>query len=155
MISALLPVAAGILRREGRILVCRRRSGGPFGLKWEFPGGKIQEGESPTEALVRELEEELCIEAEPGPEVERIEHHYAEGRPVRLHFFEVTSFRGEPRNNNFDEIRWSEPSGCLDLDWLEADRPLVQRLARSGGRALPARVGPDTMKASNSPDGTV
>ncbi|MGD8375141.1 MAG: (deoxy)nucleoside triphosphate pyrophosphohydrolase [Acidobacteriota bacterium] len=126
-------VAAGILRRGDRILACRRRLEGAFPGKWELPGGKLQDGESPGQALVRELREELAVEARPGREVARVRHEYADHAPVRLHFFEVESFQGEPRNLAFEEIRWASPRELLELDWLEADRPLVRRLAGPHG----------------------
>ncbi len=136
-------VAAGILRRGDRILACRRAAGDAFALKWELPGGKLQARESPAEALVRELHEELAIHAQPGPEVERRTHTYPGRPPVHLHFFEVLRFDGEPRNQEFDTIRWAAPTELLDLDWLEADLPLVQRLTAAAGRPLPPRRAED------------
>lgn len=136
-----LEVAAGILRREGRILACQRRAGDRFGLKWELPGGKLRPGEGAAEALVRELREELGIDSRPGRQVGRIEHRYEGGTNVRLFFFEIERFEGEPANLAFEEIRWTDPAELPDLDWLDADRPVVQRLA-TGPASLPAGQGP-------------
>jgi 8-oxo-dGTP diphosphatase len=130
-------VAAGILRRDERILACRRLPGGPFGLKWELPGGKLRPGEEPAEALVRELREELGVAARVGPLVERTTHTYPGPFTVDLLFFEVEGFEGEPRNLGFDAIRWAAASELEGLDWLEADRRLARRLARNSGRPLP------------------
>ena len=84
----MITVTAGILTDGGRMLVCQRRAGGRFPLKWEFPGGKVEDGESPEACLRRELREELAIEAEVGPEIYRTEHRYPNGFAVRLLFFQ-------------------------------------------------------------------
>ena len=98
-------------------------------LKWEFPGGKIEDGEQPRDALRRELEEELSIEAVIGDEVARIVHEYPGGGSVELRFFEVHSYQGEIENRIFREMRWVERSELTKLDFLEADLQLVRDLA--------------------------
>ena len=128
--SPIVEVVAGILRREGNILACQRRIGSPFGGQWELPGGKIRAGEGPREALVRELQEELGVTAQPGAQVERIRHHYPDHATVELRFYEIDSFQGEPENLCFEEIRWVPAPELPDLPWLEADWPLVRQLAR-------------------------
>ena len=127
-IAPLIPVAAGILTRGDHILICQRHHSDRYGLQWEFPGGKIRDGESPQLALRRELEEELAIEAEIGPEVFRLRHHYPD-RYVEVSFFRVDSFRREPANRVFEAIAWARPSQLPGYDFLEADRELVKRLA--------------------------
>src|SRR3954453_15333383 len=99
-------VVAALIERNGRILVCRRRADHPHPLKWEFPGGKVEPGELPAEALLRELREELAIEAEIGPEVARYHFAYPGKKPILLIFFTVTQFSPEPRNCVFQEIVW-------------------------------------------------
>jgi len=136
-----LEVAAGILRRDGQVLACQRLPEGRFGLRWEFPGGKIERGESPAEALRRELREELGIGAEIGAEVARIGHRYPDHPPVLLHFFEVARFEPEPRNLAFAAIHWAASTELAALDWLEADRDLVRRLAASVGPLPPLVAG--------------
>jgi 8-oxo-dGTP diphosphatase len=123
-------VTAGILRDGERVLICQRRAGGRFGLKWEFPGGKIEGGESAEECLRRELREELDIEAEIGAEVYRTEHRYPGGFSVRLLFFQVNGYAGTPASLDFERIEWVEQERLPEYDFLEADRELVNRLAR-------------------------
>ncbi len=118
-------VTAAIIRDGGRVLVCQRRRGGAFALKWEFPGGKMEDGEDPRACLARELREELGIEASIGPEVHRTSHCYPNGFAVELMFYRVTGFRGAPENRAFEEIRWAEAAELGDLDFLEADRELI------------------------------
>ena len=124
-----IPVAAGILVRGQRILICQRQRSDPYGLQWEFPGGKLHAGESGERALRRELEEELGIEAEIGQEIFRLRHRYPD-RHVEVIFFRVTSFRGEPRNRVFESIAWVPRGDLPGYGFLEADRDLVARIAR-------------------------
>lgn len=126
---SLIPVAAGILTRGERILICQRHHSDAYGLEWEFPGGKISGGETPRAALKRELEEELGIEAEVGLEVFRLSHRYPD-RFVEVAFFRVESFRGEPQNRVFEAIVWARRKELPTYAFLEADRELVRRLAR-------------------------
>jgi 8-oxo-dGTP diphosphatase len=122
-------VVAAIILNKNRILVCQRTRHQPMPLKWEFPGGKIEEGEQPRDALRRELEEELGIEATIGNELRRIHHQYPGGGSVELRFFEVSSYLGEIENRIFREIRWADRKELPTLDFLEADLPLVTDLA--------------------------
>ena len=122
-------VVAGLIRRDGRILICRRRADQPHAHKWEFPGGKLEPGESPPEALARELREELAIEARIAGEVERYEFCYPGGRPLLLIFHAVDEFAGELRNRVFQEIRWTEVVTLPQFDFLEGDVQFVRRLA--------------------------
>jgi 8-oxo-dGTP diphosphatase len=121
-------VAALVLDGE-KILVCQRTRHQTMPLKWEFPGGKIENGEQPRDALRRELEEELGIQAEIGDEVSRIRHEYPNGGSVELRFFSVRHYTGELQNRIFRDIRWAERSELLSFDFLEADLSLVRELA--------------------------
>ncbi|MHB8541289.1 MAG: (deoxy)nucleoside triphosphate pyrophosphohydrolase [Candidatus Acidiferrales bacterium] len=127
--STMLVVAAVIVR-DGRVLACQRSRSGQFPLKWEFPGGKVQDGESPQAALARELQEELRVSATVGAEIHRTRHSYAEMRePVELIFFEATIASGEIDNRVFERIEWIEPRKLPGMDFLDADRELVLKLA--------------------------
>jgi 8-oxo-dGTP diphosphatase len=122
-------VVAGIIRRGERILVCQRRRSDAYGLQWEFPGGKVKDGEALTIALRRELEEELAIHADVGGEVFRLRHHYPD-RYVEVVFFAVTSYSGEARNQVFEAMEWAPRVKLPEYNFLEADRELVNRIAK-------------------------
>jgi len=122
-------VVAALILHDHQILACQRTRHQVMPLKWEFPGGKIEEGEQPRDALRRELEEELGIEATIGNEVARIHHEYPGGGSVELRFYEVHQYLGEIENRIFREIRWVGRKELLELDFLEADRTLVRDLA--------------------------
>jgi len=123
-------VTAGILTDGDRVLICQRRAGSQFPLKWEFPGGKVEDGESPEACLRRELLEELAIEAEVGPEIYRTEYRYPNGFAVRLLFFRILRYTGTPTNRAFERIEWARCADLIGYDFLEADRELVDRMAR-------------------------
>jgi len=122
-------VVAALILKGDRIVACQRTRHQVMPLKWEFPGGKIEEGEQPRDALRRELEEELGIEAVIGDEVARIHHEYPSGASVELRFYEVHEYRGEIENRIFRDVRWVERSELTTLDFLEADLQLVKDLA--------------------------
>src|SRR5438270_820465 len=126
-------VVAGLMVRNsetGReILVCQRTKHQSMPLKWEFPGGKIEVGEQPRDALRRELNEELGIEAEIGDEVARIRHDYNPSVSVELRFFLVPRFKGELENRIFKQIVWAKLEELPAFDFLEADIALVKRIA--------------------------
>jgi 8-oxo-dGTP diphosphatase len=121
-------VVAAVIERNGRILICQRR-GGRYALKWEFPGGKIEPGEDSRLALIRELREELRIEATIGAPLHRETVRYAEGPAIRLEFYHVTDFSGEPVNLQFEQIVWEERGKLLAYDFLEGDVEFVKKLA--------------------------
>lgn len=126
---ALRFVAAGLIVRGGEILICQRRPDQPMALQWEFPGGKIEPGESAEEALARELDEELGIQATIGPRVTRIRHNYRHGGAVDLQFFAVHEFSGELQNKIFQQFRWTRLEELPNYDFLAADRTLIRDLA--------------------------
>ena len=124
-------VVAAIITREpdNKILICQRRKDQPLGLKWEFPGGKIEPGEEPRAALKRELQEELAIEAEIGEQLTQFEHRYKNGGGVELTFFRVLNYSGEMKNIIFKDIRWVDRRSLPRFDFLEADVKLVREIA--------------------------
>jgi 8-oxo-dGTP diphosphatase len=122
-------VVAGLIVKDGKLLVCQRTRHQTMPLKWEFPGGKIEEGEQPRDALRRELEEELGILAKVGDEVKRIQHEYPNGGMVELRFFVVRAYEREIENRIFKDMQWAEPKDLPKYDFLEADLTLVRELA--------------------------
>lgn len=124
-----IKVVAAVIERDGRILVGQRRKSDSHGLKWEFPGGKVERGEAPTAALARELEEELGIQARVGREVVRYFHEYPKRATILLIFFRVTQFSGEPQSLAFEKIVWEAPEKLPQYDFLDGDVDFVRRLA--------------------------
>lgn len=123
-----IEVTAAILADEqGRVLIARRLPGGSAGGRWEFPGGKIEAGESAEQCLVRELREELGIETRVTSFFGESSHDYP-GRAIRLKAFRVEKFRGEIRPVAHDLVLFVPPDEMDAFDFLEADRPLVRRL---------------------------
>jgi 8-oxo-dGTP diphosphatase len=123
-------VVAALILRGDEILCCQRTEYQALPLKWEFPGGKIEPGEDPPQALRRELDEELGVQAEIGSKVAQVEHHYHNGNSVELHFFAVERYAGELENRIFREIRWVNRRQLPALDFLDADRKLVEQIAQ-------------------------
>ncbi|MFN0156449.1 MAG: (deoxy)nucleoside triphosphate pyrophosphohydrolase [Bacteroidota bacterium] len=128
-------VAVGIIRRNGLVLACQRMKDARYPLKWEFPGGKLEQGETPREALVRELHEELGIHALVGEEFYRQEWVYTEGvaepeKPgaFRVFYFLVDEFTGELVNNAFEAVTWVQPEELQHMDILEGNRAAINLL---------------------------
>jgi 8-oxo-dGTP diphosphatase len=126
-----LNVAAGILRdSSGRVLITERRCDGPFDGLWEFPGGKIADGESSVQALIRELAEELGIEVTTSQPLMKLHHEYPD-RIVDIEFFVVTSWSGTPAGLEGQGLRWVHPSELNPDILLPADVPVVEALQSS------------------------
>jgi 8-oxo-dGTP diphosphatase len=114
-------VVAGVLEHDGKILICRRRADQAHPLKWEFPGGKLEAGESPEAALIRELSEELGIESDAGPELMRYEFAYPGKQSILLIFLKVAEWRGDIENRIFEAILWERLEALANRDFLEGD----------------------------------
>ncbi len=122
-------VVAALLLDRGRILACRRRDDQSHAGKWEFPGGKVEPGESEPDALRRELREELGIEATIGKLITRYEFSYPRKPPIELAFYLVQGFAGPLDGDFFAQTLWATPSELPALDFLEGDVDFVRRLA--------------------------
>jgi len=124
-------VVAALLWDNEKILVCQRRKWDTFGLLWEFPGGKLEPGESPADGLVRELREELAVEAQIGEEVYRTRHTYAKtSEPLELIFFRAEADARSMKQLAFEQMRWLAPADLSSLEFLPADREIVRRIAQ-------------------------
>ena len=134
----MVEVVAAIIEREGRILICRRTGKQLHAMKWEFPGGKIEPGENPEQALARELEEELGIRRASGKEITRYEFCYPAKPPIRLIFFRVTAYEGEPVNRIFHEMLWESPERLREFDFVEGDLRFLRELAGYTGCYAPS-----------------
>jgi 8-oxo-dGTP diphosphatase len=126
---ALRFVAAALIVRGGEVLIGQRRPDQPMALLWEFPGGKIEAGESPEQALARELDEELGIRAIIGAPVTRIRHNYRHGGAVDLQFFAVHEFAGEIVSRIYHQVRWVRLEDLSNYEFLPADKGLIRDLA--------------------------
>jgi 8-oxo-dGTP diphosphatase len=123
-------VVAAVIERAGQVLIAQRKRTGQHPLKWEFPGGKVEPGEAPEAALARELEEELGIRARVDAAIGGYEYQYPGRAPIRLLFYRVTEFEGEPKNLDFEQILWTPRSSLRGYDFLEGD---AQFIAASSG----------------------
>jgi 8-oxo-dGTP diphosphatase len=122
-------VVAAVIFKDDQILVCQRTRHQTMPLKWELPGGKIEDGEQPRDALRRELNEELGIDATIGKEMAHIRHEYNNRSAVELRFYAVRDYDGEIENRIFKDLRWAKASELPSFDFLEADLQLVKDLA--------------------------
>ena len=118
-------VVAALIERDGLVLIGQRKRTGQHPLRWEFPGGKVEPGEDSRTALVRELGEELGIQARIGVEITRYEYQYPGRPPILLIFYGVTDFEGEPRNLDFERIAWTTRASLRGYDFLEGDADFI------------------------------
>ena len=131
MKTQLLVVAAALYDSDGRVLIAERPAGKHMAGRWEFPGGKVNEGEAEEQALARELREELGIEVTSSRPFMRLTHSY-DDRDVELSMWIVERYSGAPHGLDGQRLKWVQPARLLDEDILEADRPFVEALARLG-----------------------
>jgi 8-oxo-dGTP diphosphatase len=129
-------VVAALITRNSKLLVCQRKRNDTHPLQWEFPGGKVEPGESLAEALTRELREELGVSATIGAEVHRTRHRYRElPDDLLLIFFRATiEDSARLQNLQFEKYEWADPSLLQNYDFLPADKDLVESLARGSIR---------------------
>jgi mutator protein MutT len=140
-----LDVVIAVIHDSGKVLICQRRQDDSFGGYWEFPGGKLERGETPTQCLARELREELAIEVSPTETFPPIEHDYTTAR-VRLLPYLCTLTHGHPRPLAAQRLEWIEPPRLRDYRFPSANAVLIEqiitRLAgpQSAAPSLPATI---------------
>jgi 8-oxo-dGTP diphosphatase len=122
-----LHVACAIIQQNGLILATQRSATMSLPLKWEFPGGKLEAGESAQDCLVRELQEELGVSVRVGQGLTPLTHNYPDFR-VTLHPFCCDQLEGDLTLHEHNAVRWLPLDELAGLDWLEADRPIIEQL---------------------------
>ena len=120
-----ITVVCALIIRNDTVLCAQRSEQMALPLKWEFPGGKLEDGEAPEEALKREIMEELSIDITVGRAMNVSEYTYENGRTIRLLPYLATMHSEEPVANEHAELRWVKAVDLLDLDWAAADVPIV------------------------------
>ena len=125
--SAPVPVVAGAIKRGDRLLLCRRPAHKARGGQWEFPGGKIEAGESAQAALKRELREELGIEIRPEEPLACIDYRYPE-LTIRLTLLQASIVSGIPQLLEHTQFRWTTPEAAAEMDLCPADRCLLNQI---------------------------
>jgi len=125
----MIQAAVAILQKEKRILVCQRKKNARYGLKWEFPGGKVEKGESFFECVRREVREELSITIDAFDRSESQINRYDDGGSFEVTYFYVSQFEGTPVNNAFEQIRWVTIDELRSLDVLEGNKPIIDRIS--------------------------
>ena len=127
----MVQVVAAVFESDGKILIGQRMARQSHPLKWEFPGGKVEPGESPEQALARELHEELGISGAAGDVITRYLFTYPGKDPIELIFFRVRRFSGQPQNLIFHDLRWQPMFELAGLDFVEGDREFIHGIYTS------------------------
>jgi len=122
-----LQVVGAVVMRDGKVMCTQRPPGGPIGNLWEFPGGKIEPGETPEQALIRECAEELGIIVQPGNQITSTTMEYPRG-PITLTTYYCELLHGEPTLTEHVELRWLKPAELPALAWAPLDLPTVTKL---------------------------
>jgi mutator protein MutT len=126
----MIEVVAAVIQKNGKILITQRPDDVHLARLWEFPGGKVEAGESLERALQREIREELGVGIVVGDEFYTVEHEYPE-KTVRLHFFNCEVRDGEPAALGVADLRWVSPGELPQFEFPPADKELIEKLQRS------------------------
>lgn len=126
----MIQVTAAIIRRNGKILICRRGDGGSCAHLWEFPGGKIEAGETAFQCIVREIQEELSLEIKPLSIFDEYAYSYPD-KEIYFTFIEAEIVSGELQPSVHDELCWVAPAELLNYEWCPADTRVVNTLTEA------------------------
>lgn len=124
-----ITVTAGVITQKGKVLIAQRNRHKALGLKWEFPGGKVDPGETERVCLERELKEELKITTRTGPFIGSYSHQY-DGFSITIKAYNVDILEGTPTKTEHEQIVWVEINELLDFDLADADIPLASEIIR-------------------------
>jgi 8-oxo-dGTP diphosphatase len=119
-------VTCAIIEKAGLVLVTQRSEKMALALKWEFPGGKVEDGESEEACLLREIKEELNIQIKLGKPLKPNTHHYPNGKEIQLVPFVCEYMSGDLQLAEHADYKWLKKEALLGLDWAEADIPIVE-----------------------------
>jgi 8-oxo-dGTP diphosphatase len=125
--TATIRVVAAVIEQNGRYLVTQRRPTAVLPLLWEFPGGKVEAGETDLEALAREVRHRVGVEIKPGAQISSVNHTY-EHYTVELHLYDCRLLRGEPSAVNVHQFRWVESDDFDQLPFTPADEASMSKL---------------------------
>jgi 8-oxo-dGTP diphosphatase len=123
-------VAVGILRKNDKILICQRKKGGRYELRWEFPGGKRENGETTEQCVRRELHEELAIDIQSIKKIHTEAAYYEDGGMFNVAYCFISGYSGEPKNNIFEQIRWVTLDELKHMDLLDGNKPFVTHILK-------------------------
>jgi len=122
----MVEVVAALIWRDGKILICRRPADKARALLWEFPGGKVEAGETKKQALVRECREELALKIVPGGVFCEVTHVYPD-ITIHLTLFNCTA-EGEPQRLEHSDLKWVLPGSIMDYEFCPADKEIVEKI---------------------------
>lgn len=122
-------VTAAIITRRGKYLVAKRKAGGVVGGKWEFPGGKLEENETPKQSLKRELGEELDIKAQIGKVFDEHIHCYKDGK-MKIYAYAVSRYTGRIKLIDHDEMRWVAVNELKEMNFIGNDKSIIKKLTQ-------------------------
>jgi 8-oxo-dGTP diphosphatase len=125
--NATIRVVAAVIEQNGRYLITQRRPTAVLPLLWEFPGGKVEAGESDLEALAREVRHRVGVEIKPGAQISSVSHTY-EHYTVELHLYDCRLLMGEPSAVNVHQFRWVESDDFDQLPFTPADEASMSKL---------------------------
>ena len=121
----------GIIGDENKILVAQRSIQKEHPLKWEFPGGKVNENENPIEALKREIKEELSVDVKKSKLLLDYEYEYQDIKKIHLYFYKIDEYVGKVRNIEHNQLLWTHCNDLEKLDFLDGDRMIIDRIQNS------------------------